>query len=192
MKYGSLNSEIISGSVLKLLKHPQFTNNERTPISAQLIITNRCNLRCVFCVNQKKIDSNYRSLEMSTKVAKSTIKCLSDLGVKGVEFTGGGEPLLHPDVEDIIRYAIDLGITPALVTNGIKLSSVSKDILENLDWIRVSINSGRNDYKKIHGLNGYDLALKGIETKARFKAFCLSNLEQRVNVISSDRFHPSE
>lgn len=168
----NLNGEIMSGCMLKLLRHSQFTNNLKTPISAQLIITNRCNLRCIFCVNQKKIDKNYRSIEMSKEVAKDTIKTLKELGVKGIEFTGGGEPLLHPYFEEIMEYAIDLKITTALVTNGVRLTKISKDLLGKLDWIRVSINSGREDYKKIHGVDQYDQVLSGL---AMLDALDISN-----------------
>jgi len=101
---------------------------------------------------------------MTKEIALKTLTDLKDLGTKAIEFTGGSEPLMHPDFEEVLAYCIELGMTPALVTNGIKLSEVSKSLLKQLDWIRISINASKNLYRKIHGAEGYDRVLEGLES----------------------------
>jgi len=159
----SLGIEIMSGSILKLLRHKQFVNRERTPISAQFVLTNVCNLRCIFCINNTKKNYEWCKKTMSKQDVLKTITDLSDLGVKGIEFTGGGEPTLHPNFDDIIKYTVSLGIKPSLVTNGVTLKNIPIDILKQMDWIRVSINAGRDNYVKVHGVDCFDDVMDGLE-----------------------------
>ena len=159
MSKTGFDREIIAGSVLKLLRHKEFCERRKTPISAQFILTNACNFRCVFCVNKPRWGSQSVTKEQAFKALQD----LKDLGVKGVEITGGGEQLLHPDFNDILERTIDLGLTPALVTNGSRLTRVPQELLNELDWIRISINASRGLYKTIHGIDTYDDVLKGIE-----------------------------
>jgi len=155
-----MNKDIISGSVFKLLRHKEFVNREKTPISAQFILTNKCNLSCIFCCNKKR----WGPESMTKEFALRTLKDLKDMGTKAIEFTGGSEPLMHPDFEEVLSYCIELGMMPALVTNGIKLSGVSRNLLEQLDWIRISINASKSLYRKIHGIEGYDKVLDGLKS----------------------------
>ncbi len=63
------------------------------------------------------------------------------MGVKAMQFTGGGEPTVHPDHLKIFQYAQNLGLETALVTNGLRLDPTSPAI-QALKWIRVSIDAG--------------------------------------------------
>ena len=45
-----------------------------------------------------------------------------------MEFTGGGEPLTHPDAKEIIEYACDCGFSVGLVTNGLLLDKIDEVI----------------------------------------------------------------
>lgn len=155
----SYDKTIISGSILKLLRHRAFINQEKKPISAQVILTNRCNLKCVFCCNKKR----WGPQEMEKKAAFKVLEDLRDLGCKGVEFTGGSEPTVHRHFNDVLAYCIKLGMKPALVTNGIRLTTIPLDLIEKLDWIRISINASRKNYKNIHGVDAYDKVIKGLE-----------------------------
>lgn len=149
----------ISGNIRKLLSHRQFLEQKRTPISCQFILTNRCNLKCGFCCNKNRD----QSLTMDTADAFKALEDLKKLGCKGVEFTGGSEPTMHKDFVIILEKCIKLGMVPALTTNGILLNKVPKDLLAQLDWLRISINSSKKHYKKVHGFNLYDKVIKGLE-----------------------------
>jgi MoaA/NifB/PqqE/SkfB family radical SAM enzyme len=75
------------------------------------------------------------------------IEILSDcarLGVKAIQFTGGGEPCLHKDLDRFLRYGEACAFDLALVTNGV---AVTPAILEPLlaggdNWVRFSIDAG--------------------------------------------------
>ena len=158
-----LTNNIISGSILKFLKHDEFTKNLRTPITCQIILTNSCNLKCYFCGNKHRKTKGWENNQAPVEKIKNLIDDLKDLGVKGIEFTGGGEPLLYPHFEKVAQYALNKGIKIALVTNGTKLSEIPLSLLENMDWIRISINSSHSNYKKIHGVDCYDNVIKSLK-----------------------------
>jgi len=149
----------ISGNILKLIHHESFLKNKRKPISAQLILTNRCNLKCCFCCNQYRGKHDSLTKDQVTK----TLYTLAKLGCKGVEFTGGSEPTVHSFFPEAINLCHSLGMKPALVTNGVLLHKIPKEVLSKLDWIRISINASKENYKKIHGFDFYDDVMKGLE-----------------------------
>lgn len=122
----------------------------RIPLSAPLSIflefTNRCNFRCRFCPESLP---DYRkqaggisllSLDGFRKIC-SDIKDLG--GIRVLRFYNMGEPLLHPEAPEMIRYAVDLKIAARteLTTNGSLLTPEKADgiIASGLDYIRLSI-----------------------------------------------------
>jgi MoaA/NifB/PqqE/SkfB family radical SAM enzyme len=70
----------------------------------------------------------------------------AELGVLAVQFTGGGEPTVHPNHEAIFEKALSLGLRCSLVTNGVKMSNnLIDNLLPRFDLVRVSIDAGRPD-----------------------------------------------
>lgn len=87
--------------------------------------------------------------KIDTQKAKEIIEDCADLGVKAIQFTGGGEPTVHPDHLELIGLAQWYDIKTALVTNGVKLDP-AHPVIRNLDWIRISIDAGTSaTYAKI-------------------------------------------
>lgn len=73
------------------------------PFLAQLVVTRRCNLACAYC---NEFDAVSKPVPLDT--LKQRIDRLRALGTFSLELTGG-EPMLHPDICEIIRYARSLG-----------------------------------------------------------------------------------
>src|SRR3954465_10105335 len=69
------------------------------PFLAQLVVIRRCNLSCTYC---NEFDEE--SEPVPTQVLKQRIDKLKELGTFSLEFTGG-EPMLHPDITELIAYA---------------------------------------------------------------------------------------
>lgn len=115
-----------------------------TPVHAQFIPTNKCNLACGFC----SCSEEDRNVEMDKQTALEIIDVLESLGTVAVTITGGGEPLLHPNIKTIIEYFTFSGIAVGLVTNGLTLD-VLGDTWEEVTWCRISHDDNRdfdNDY----------------------------------------------
>lgn len=96
-----------------------------SPILAQLIVTRKCNLECGYC-NEYDLTST----PVPKDVLFGRIEKLRQLGTLSLEFSGG-EPLLHPDLFEIIEYATKKNfITRMMITNGYLLS---EDIIKKLN-----------------------------------------------------------
>lgn len=130
------------------------------PEHFQLILSDLCSQDCAFCSYRL---SGYTTQELwgdkrNPKRLIPTEKVLEILddfalmGVKAVQFTGGGEPLVHRDHPAIFRHALDKGLQCALVTNGIALDKDPdwESVYSKFVWMRVSLDAGTNaTYSKI-------------------------------------------
>ncbi|MCP4442412.1 MAG: radical SAM protein [Aureispira sp.] len=85
------------------------------PLLAQIVITRRCNLSCGYCFEYDKV-----SKPVALDILKARIDELKRLRVVFVTLNGG-EPLLHPERVELVRYIRELGMTPMINSNGFAL-----------------------------------------------------------------------
>ncbi len=93
------------------------TADPSRPLLAQIVITQRCNLSCGYCFEYDKV-----SKPVPLDVLKGRIDELHRLKVVFVTLNGG-EPLLHPQVIELVHYISSLGMTPMMNSNGWLLTS---------------------------------------------------------------------
>ncbi|MBK8794627.1 MAG: alpha/beta fold hydrolase [Holophaga sp.] len=108
------------------------------PIFANIEITTRCNLRCVFCA---RTHSGRPAAEMSLETFRRILDLLPH--AYRITLVGLGEPLLHPQVADFVAEAKALGRRIALVTNAHLLNpEYGKALLDaGLDGITFSLDA---------------------------------------------------
>lgn len=140
----NLVSSYSSAGILpvKLLKKKEnciSSNGDIIPIHFQLCPTNVCNLNCSFC----SCSNREKKQQLSLAEVKEIIQDFSGLGAKAVTITGGGEPICHPDLPEILRELNSFNIKIGLVTNGLKLAEI-KPRLPLLTWCRVSCSDDRD------------------------------------------------
>src|SRR5512146_109680 len=82
------------------------------PVLAHLIPIRRCNLACAYC---NEYDSVSKPVPLDTM--RERVEALADLGTTVITISGG-EPLLHPELDDIIRQIRRRGRLAGLITNG--------------------------------------------------------------------------
>lgn len=149
----------------KLIFHPEhliaLRAGERLfPVTCDIDLTNRCNHNCYFCYAKKARETQKASLK--TSVILDVIAQLKELGMKGISFTGGGEPLIHKDFYTIVEHAHELGIHTGLMTNGALLRE-DRDLLQYLNWIRISVGAGNRElYHKIQGKDDFDRVIENV------------------------------
>lgn len=109
------------------------------PVLATLSVTYQCNYRCRMCnfhLRHQEMKAAGKP-ELTTQEWLKVIRDLADLGVAGVGFTGG-EPLLRPDIFELLRVSHEVGLITHLNTNGYFLRG---PLLERLVEARVdSVN----------------------------------------------------
>jgi organic radical activating enzyme len=114
------------------------------PLSINLDLTTACNFACPHCVDSGIINTG-EYLDMDT--VKSSLDTLQSQGLLSVILLGGGEPTLHKDFEEIVHYIKNKKLQLGIVTNGTRLKRVEKvaDLLEEKDWLRISIDAARQE-----------------------------------------------
>ena len=115
----------------------------KRPYFAHLAITHRCNLKCRFC----HVTQN-RFAELDTASTKRVIDVLDRMGVAVISISGGGEPLLRQDFDEIINYAASKGLYVKLTSN----ATMPRDRYERL------LHSGVDEIGiSLDGVRGTDL-----------------------------------
>ncbi len=90
------------------------------PFLVQMVVTRRCNLECGYC---DEFDNT--SEPVARDVLVQRLKKIRSLGALGIEFTGG-EPLLHPDLVDLVDYATKLHFPARMLISNVTLMKDDK------------------------------------------------------------------
>ncbi len=130
-----------------------------------------CNAKCKMCwlrhLDQKELQAAKKS-ELQSVLTLQDYERLFETtppGLKYVELVGGAEPLVHPQIAELMRLIRSKGLTGHLVSNGISLTEELARSMIDLKWnqIRISINAGdRQSYKSICGVDRFDTVRKNL------------------------------
>lgn len=140
---------------------------DRSPISASLKITQRCNLRCIHCAWEKKYED-----ERSLAEWKSTIDNLYLQGVSVIAVEGG-EPTLHAQASEIVSYVRRKGIYCIFITNGTRdISQIYPDVF----WI--SIDGLEHSHDSIRGAGTFRKTIQTVTENRGRKIIALTSLSK--------------
>jgi len=153
----------------------------RVASSLRISVTDRCNLRCLYCMPASGIAWFEKNRMLTFEEIARVAQVLVSLGVREVRLTGG-EPLLRRDLPDLVRMirAIpgieDLGVT----TNGLLLRSMAAPLLQaGVDRFNVHVDSlERRTFEAASRRDALDQALEGLEELERLGA-----LPIKINVV---------
>jgi MoaA/NifB/PqqE/SkfB family radical SAM enzyme len=134
------------------------------PLLAHLIPMRRCNLACKYC-NEYDDFSKPVPLELMFK----RVDKLGDLGTSVVTISGG-EPLLHPELDQIIGRIRKNGIVAGMITNGYLLMPDRIERLNQagLEWLQISIDNVNPDDVSKKSLKVLDKKLQMLAEYADF------------------------
>jgi len=136
-----------------------------TPLLAQVVVTRRCNLACGYC---NEYDDFSPPVPLADLLAR--VDHLAGLKTASITFTGG-EPLLHPDLDKVIRAARNHGMIVTMITNGFRLTRAWIDRLNaaGLQGMQVSIDNLKPDDISMKSLHSVEGKLELLSKHARFK-----------------------
>jgi MoaA/NifB/PqqE/SkfB family radical SAM enzyme len=138
--------------------------SSRHPVLAHVVVTRRCNLACTYC---SEFDDFSKPVDLNEMLRR--IDRLAALGTTAITLTGG-EPLLHPQLDEIIRRVRSHGILAILVTNGYLLTPGRIQNLNaaGLDRMQISVDNIRPDQVSKKSLKVLDQKLRWLSEIAEF------------------------
>ncbi|MGE4554830.1 MAG: radical SAM protein [Candidatus Paceibacterota bacterium] len=130
------------------------------PFYVNLVINSQCNLKCAYCFGRYSFrPQTYWPLEDLKKL-------IDELYKRGTRYilVQGGEPLLHPNIREILSYLNHKNIVCAIVSNG-TLPARLKQIpeLSFLDNICFSLDGNREGNDKVRGAGTFDKVMESIK-----------------------------
>lgn len=115
------------------------------PQSVSVVLTNACNLNCITCWSYSPLRLERPSVEWTRRrldrpLLQTLFTDLAELRVERVIFTGGGDPLAHPEFLGIARDAKDAGLKVTLISNLTLLRERAAFLALKLDTIQANFS----------------------------------------------------
>lgn len=184
-------------SQLKIFHHPDIINKlmagERcAPLYIRIKPENKCNHNCNYCHYKNSyldLDEYNPNDEIPHDKMMEIIDDINYMGVKAVTFSGGGEPLLYPYIEEAMQKILNYGIDLSIITNGSLLAGKKAELLSKAKWVRISVESVNDDeYCSIRGIRkgSFEQLCKNIEEFAKIKE---DSCELGINVVVNEQNH---
>ena len=171
----------------KIFHHPEklaqwyYTGDTTGPITVKIDLTNVCNHNCPGCIDADLIadDNN----ELKYDLVLSLLHDLKRMNVKGINYTGGGEPTAHKKFAEVIRATSELGFDIGLICNGSLFHKYPmEELLEKFTWIRISLDAfDEETHVRTHGSKAtFKKTIKNIKELVKIKKE--QNLETTIGV----------
>ena len=171
---------------MKILWHLDRINEwlktgDTTPITLEVDLSNACNHNCPWCtfkyIKNKDI--------LSWPLTKKLLDGAKELNVKGITYTGGGEPFMNPIIYDVLKYTKSIGLESGIYTNAALLKDVDT-IIKNCQWIRISLDAAtEKTYAITHGSkrNDFNIVINNIKELVKRKKELKSDIVIGVGML---------
>ena len=131
----------------------------------RISVTDKCNLRCVYCMPRGKIRWFNEHDKLDYNEIARLVTILAELGIERIRLTGG-EPLLRPNLENLIvaLTRIDGIKSISMTTNGLLFGRKARAFKDaGLESVNVSLDTFRpTRFKQITGVNNLDRVIEAI------------------------------
>ena len=123
--------------------HPALDNYGRRIDYLRISLTDRCNLRCVYCMPAEGLDFMPKDEILTTAELLRTVRACARVGFRKIRLTGG-EPTLRRDLVELVGA---IKATPgiehiAMTTNAVKLAPIAQALkAAGLDRVNISIDT---------------------------------------------------
>ena len=143
------------GKVLRFfddVRHTDETAKLFHPRMAVVYPTAICNYRCPGCLCDSVNNDKATAKLMDINKFLPKMYEMRQLGVRAVEFAGGGEPTIHPEFEALVTAVSNTDVKLGLLTNGSRLEKLHPETLTRFSYIRVSLNGwDEQSFRQFHG-----------------------------------------
>ncbi len=143
----------------------------RTISYLRLSLTDRCNLRCMYCVTEEEKNGCLGKLAhdelLTYEELLRVVRVAVEMGISKLRLTGG-EPLVRKDIMSFIRRLADIGPLGdiRITTNGVLLERYAAGLVEaGVTKVNISLDTLRRErFARITGVDCFDRVWRGIET----------------------------
>lgn len=155
----------------------------------RVAVTDRCNLRCTYCMPQENMQFLPKNEILSYEELLKMITLFSELGVNKVRFTGG-EPFFRKDFIDLLEYTAQLdGInTVNITTNGV-LTHPYLNRLKNIKDLKLNISLDTlvaEKFIKITRRNAFETVIRTIHDAMEM------GIQTKINMVVMDDVNTNE
>ncbi len=156
--------------------------------SAYFELTNQCNYRCKYCYNDSMISKTNR---ISTEGYKEFVGFLKKYGLEYVALSGG-EPFLHPDVEEILMFNHALGLRQTMITNGSLLNEARYKLIKeyNIKCFLTIDGFDEATHDRYRGKGTYSILMENLNEFARRNL--IENISVRINLTRSNAYQVAD
>lgn len=167
----------------------------------RISVTDRCNLRCVYCMPKQGVESIPHNEILSYEEIIRVVRAAATLGIEKIKITGG-EPLVRKGVASLVRMIKDIpGIRAVtMTTNGVLFPQYAEALVKaGLDGVNFSLDTlNRQSYEALtlfdaleNVMEGIRMALRlGLKTKLNCVPMPTQNSVDRVNIAALARDNP--
>jgi MoaA/NifB/PqqE/SkfB family radical SAM enzyme len=134
------------------------------PALVQMVVTRRCNLSCGYCNEYDDVSD-----PVDTERLKRQIDYVAALGTLVLTFTGG-EPLLHPELDQLVAYAVDKGMVVTTISNAYPITRkwIERLNAARLSFLQISIDNLEPNDVSQKSLSKIGKKLELLKEHARF------------------------
>lgn len=137
------------------------------PVHMVVGLTDYCNHRCIFCNTEFATADTSRVHAIDKRTLLKFLRGAKDAGLKAVTLCGSGEPLIYPDVENLLYEIHEMGLEIGIFTNASRLTpNIRKAVLETCTFLRCSVNaSSSKEHETVHRVkNDFDNVVGNIRS----------------------------
>lgn len=165
-----LQGKLSQATVVTYLKNINWQLGSQSPFVVELDPTSMCNLACPDCISGSMLNKDEIPSDRLLKLTNEMIVA----GVKSVILIGGGEPMMHPAIGEVIRRLGEADVKIGITTNGLYLKKYLTVTSEYSSWVRVSMDAGTNEtFNRIRpsktGKSLFTTAIRNMEAFAQVK-----------------------
>jgi len=130
----------VTSNEIKMFKHLDkmalLQQGKISPVMIHIAPTNTCNQNCVHCCFSER----EKKLNLDFGLLKSALDQVHNLGVKAVEWTGGGEPTLYSHINEATEYVAQKNMKLGMNTNALSIDRIKEKNWKKFQWVRVALN----------------------------------------------------
>lgn len=155
----------------------------------RIILTNSCNFQCKYCFNEGEKEKNTRCQNLDE--LKRVINIGREFGINSIKLTGG-EPLLYPKMEELLKYLDEINMPYYdLTTNISLLNKKNIDMLNkyHVSSLTLSLNTfDKEKYEYLSGFSNFNQVMENLDyTINNFKG------KLRINcIVFDEKYHEND